>query len=303
MAIALLAGGCVMSKKTQLPSPVEEASSSLAPLPNISFEEMSKMEGQHTGSYQLGSGDTVTVSVYGEEALTRTVTIEPNGSFTFPLIGEVKAQDRTVSEVVKDMDERLGKYLAVAKTDIIINEFSSNQITILGEGFINPGTYTLTGDVRLLEAIALAGGLRTIQINMVELPGADLTRAYLARGENILPVNFEKLLLHGNMKFNIRLRPKDVIFVPLMTSREVFVMGAVKSPSAVPVAGVMTLVKAVALSGGFASTAKITKVKVVRNSMGEREVFKVDMKRILNGRAPDFILEPGDIVYVEESVL
>ncbi len=295
---------CVADRRPELPEvAVPETPVPAVPTPNVTFEQMLDMEQHQTGSYLLGPGDTITISVYGEEALTRTVTVEPNGRFTFPLIGEIEARDRRVSDIVKEMDERLGKYLAIAKTDIIINQFSSNQVIILGEGFEKPGTYTLSGDVRILEAIAMAGGLRTVNVNEVELPGADLHRAYLARGESILPIDFEALLTRGDMKYNIRLRPRDIIYVPLMTSTEVFVLGSVNNARAVPLHSRLTLTKAITLAGGFTANAKITKVRIVRSTGAEREVFYVNLKAILQGSEPDFDLQANDIVYVEERVL
>lgn len=297
---------CVANRKPDLPETSAadaKAATPSSPAPNISFEQMVEMEQHQAGSYLLGPGDTITISVYGEESLTRTVTIEPNGRFTFPLIGEIEARDKRVGEIIKEMDDRLSKYLAIAKTDITINEFSSNQVVLLGEGFEKPGTYTISGDMRIIEAIALAGGLRTVNVNEVELPGADLRRAYLARGESILPIDFEALLTRGDMKNNIRLRPKDILYVPLLTSTEVFVLGSVNSAKAVPLHSRLTLTKAITLAGGFTINAKITKVRIVRTAGVEREVFYINLKAILQGSEPDFELQANDIVFVEERVL
>jgi len=91
--------------------------------------------------------------------------------------------------------------------------------------------------------------------------------------------------------------------VPLMTSAEVFVLGSVNNARAVPLHSRLTLTKAITLAGGFTANAKITKVRIVRSTGAEREVFYVNLKAILQGSEPDFDLQANDIVYVEERVL
>ncbi len=300
----LLVSGCVANKvKPELP--VSELALRMyeVPQPDITFERMLEMERDEAGAYQLGPGDTITVYVYGEESLTRSVTIEPNGHFTFPLIGEVRAKNRTIGEIVAELDERLNQYLKGAKSDIIINEFSSNQFVVLGGGLKTSGLYTITGEMRLLDAIATAGGLRAVEVNMMEVPGADLQRSYLSRGSHILPIDFGALINEGDMRYNIRIRPKDVIYVPLLTSNEVLILGQVNKPSVIPMIGMMTITKAITLGGDFSPNARSSHVNVIRNATTKPERFVVDVEDILDGKAVDFVLQPNDIIFVPASIL
>lgn len=273
-----------------------------APESDITFEQMVEMEMNETGSYLLGPGDSITIYVYGEDTLTRTVTIEPNGRFTFPLIGEVLAKDRRVAEIIQELDRRLNKYFKGAKTDIIINQFSSNQFVVLGGGVNNPGMYTLNGQLRLLDAIALAGGFSSINVSETDVPGADLKRAYISRGNHILPIDFQALVVSGKMKFNIRIQPKDTIYIPMLTSNEVYVMGAVMSPNVVPLLGQMTITKAIATCGGFNENGNDAKVVVIRNSKYKPERYVINVKKILLGEEPNFLLEADDIVFVKDGL-
>jgi len=273
-----------------------------APEANLTFEQMIEMEMNETGSYLLGPGDSITIYVYGEDTLTRTVTIEPNGRFTFPLIGEVLAKDRRIAEVIQELDRRLNKYFKGAKTDIIINQFSSNQFVVLGGGIKNPGMYTLTGQLRLLEAIALAGGFSAINVSETDVPGADLKSAYLSRGNHILPIDFTALVVSGEMKYNIRIQPKDTIYIPMLTSHEVYVMGAVASSRVVPLLGHMTITKAITTCGGFTPDANQKKVYVIRHSKTKPQRMIINVKNIMMGDEANFMLEAGDIVFVKDGM-
>ncbi len=305
VSVVLIASLWACGGTKRLPNPADTMDPALGfapPKSSITFEEMMAMEEEETSSYRLGPGDTITIYVYGEESLTRTVTIEPNGNFTFPLVGEVIAKNRRVAEIIEELDVRLNTYLKGAKTDIIINEFSSNDFVILGDGVKKPGIHQITGEIRILKAIAMAGGLRTVTVNELELPGADLQRSYLSRNGEVLPIDFPSLIVSGDMRYNIRVRPRDILYIPVSTSREILILGAVRSPSVVPLLRPMTLTKAIAVSGGFLPAARTSRVRIVRNAVTKPEVFEVDMDDILEGKGVDFVLEPNDIVYVPESV-
>ena len=296
--------GCIGMNAVPPTKDMYRSSLSLLPVkPDYTIDELMKMEEEETGSYLLGPGDTITVSVYDEEGLTRTVKIEPNGKFTFPLIGEVLAKGKRVSELSQDLDAKLDKFVKNAKTDIVINEFAKNQFIILGGGIANPGAYIITGEIRLLEAIAMAGSIRSIPINEIEFPGADLQHAYISRGGKILPVDFPALINQGDMRYNIRVRPGDVINIPLATANEVCVLGQVGNTSVLPLFGNMTLIKAITMAGGITSSGHARNILVIRKSLPTPKVYTLDFYAILNGEADDFPLEPNDIIFVPERAL
>src|SRR5215831_482439 len=61
--------------------------------------------------YRLGAEDIMLVSVWKDEQLTREVVVRPDGMFSFPLVGDIQAEDRTVDEIRADIAKRLTKYI------------------------------------------------------------------------------------------------------------------------------------------------------------------------------------------------
>jgi polysaccharide export outer membrane protein len=107
-------------------------------------------------TYQLGVGDQVALTVYGETDLSRNYAINPNGTIDVPLIGTVKAQGRTIGEVSAEIRQRLSDgYLrnpSVAGTIV-----TYRPLYLLGE--VNkPGQYAYQTGMTLEAAVALAGG-------------------------------------------------------------------------------------------------------------------------------------------------
>jgi protein involved in polysaccharide export with SLBB domain len=166
----------------------------------------------------------------------------------------------------------------------------------------------------LLEALSLAGGAArsTSQISTEEL--ADLRHSFVMRQNQLLPIDFQRLLREGDMAQNIYLQPDDFVYVPSALSQEVYVLGAVRFPRAVPYSQGMTVVGALAgASGaaqidwlapgsvGLAPDAFLSHVAVVRGSLAQPELTVVNCTDIIKGRAPDLLIEPGDIVYVPNT--
>lgn len=107
-------------------------------------------------TYQLGVGDQIALTVYGETDLSRNYAINPNGTIDVPLIGTVKAQGRTIGEVSGEIRQRLSEgYLrnpSVAGTIV-----TYRPLYLLGE-VSKPGQYAYQAGMTLEAAVALAGG-------------------------------------------------------------------------------------------------------------------------------------------------
>jgi protein involved in polysaccharide export with SLBB domain len=166
----------------------------------------------------------------------------------------------------------------------------------------------MAAPMALLEALSVAGGPSS-SASLASVGGgpagaafsmevADLRRSFVMRNGEVLPVDFNRLLKGGDLSQNIYLQPDDFVYVPGATAREVFVLGAVLLPRPVAYRERMSLVSAIANAQGTIKNAYLSHVAVVRGSLTEPKIAVVDYKEIVNGRAPDVLLEPGDIVYV-----
>jgi polysaccharide export outer membrane protein len=167
----------------------------------------------------------------------------------------------------------------------------------------------------LLESLAQAGGTARSAAEVSTFELADLRHSFVVRGGEFLPVNFDRLLRHGDMSQNIYLRPGDFVYVPSTLAQEVYVLGAVRFPRALPYVDQMSLLSAISAASGTVSydildrsddgvttiNAYLSHVAIVRGSLTEPQVKIVDYGAIRKGQAPDVQLEPGDIIYVPNS--
>lgn len=106
--------------------------------------------------YRLGPGDKVRVTVFGDDQLSGEFQVDATGAIAMPLIGEVDAHGRTTSELATAVAEKLSKdYLKNPKVSVEVIDY--RPFYILGE-VKNPGSYPYVNGMRVMNAIALAGG-------------------------------------------------------------------------------------------------------------------------------------------------
>ena len=165
---------------------------------------------QATAGYTVKPGDTLEISVWKEPDLQRTVLVRPDGAFSFPLVGEVDARGKTVSELNKTVSDRLTKFISDAVVTISVQEIKGNKIFVLGQ--VNkPGEFIVNPRVDVMQALSMAGGLtpyaseRRISIVRHHPDGKD---------EHIEFPYYEDILSGKNLDKDIVLSPGDVVLVP-----------------------------------------------------------------------------------------
>ena len=163
---------------------------------------------QATTDFTLGPGDVLDVSVWKDEALTREVLIRPDGKFSFPLAGEVMAAGRSVEDVRGELEERLRKYVPDSPVTVVLTQLQSNQIYVVGK-VIRSGMYSVPGEITVVQALALAGGLDRF---------ADKDDIYVLRqtaeGQEALSFDYSELSKGEELSSNIFLKPGDTVVVP-----------------------------------------------------------------------------------------
>jgi polysaccharide export outer membrane protein len=114
---------------------------------------------QLTTPYRINAGDEVEVYVWGEERLQRTVRVLPDGTFAFPLVGQVVAQGKLPSELEAMISERLkDQYRGqVPQVTVSVKNPAGMQFAVIGK-VKSPGTFTPGRYVTILDALTLAGG-------------------------------------------------------------------------------------------------------------------------------------------------
>jgi polysaccharide export outer membrane protein len=99
------------------------------------------------------------VNVWKEPDLSRSVVVRPDGKITLPLLKDMDASGSTPEQLQSRIEKGLADYVSKPSVTVIVQEAKSHKFNILG-AVQKPGTYILSGPMTVLDAIALAGGLR-----------------------------------------------------------------------------------------------------------------------------------------------
>lgn len=250
------------------------------------------------GEYLIGAQDVLTISVWDSPDLSGKFTVETDGSFTFPLIGRVKAGGLTLRQFEAELKKKLADgYFKNPQVSVAVETYRSQRIFIVGE-VRNPGTYQLTGDMTLIEAIARAGSTTpgaAPEAIVVRAPAGKTADGPTLPGQRPDEADTEKVNLRdlqsGVLSQNVALRDGDTIFVPRAES--IYVFGQVKSPGAYALQSVdTTVLQALSLAGGVTDRGAANRIKIMRVVKGEKVELKVKLT--------DLVL-PGDTIIVPEK--
>lgn len=291
-------------------------------------DKISKLTPKSTlknGLYTWKIGDTLKISIFGEPELTETVEVISDGTVTYLYpVGTITAKGLTIKELQAEITTKLKTVyktplVSVLPVELIkptLSELELLQkrqirlISILGS-VTKPGKYKINKGDRILDVIALAGGLKTqnknlLVTNIVDSSGSypNLAKAYLARKNRLVKVSFKKLILDNNIKHNVRVHNGDYIYIPDSRSRRVFVIGEVNFQRAIPIENNISAAKAIALSGGFTLNADRRQVHIIRGSLRNPLHYVCDLKKLFWGKGSrDIKLQADDIVYIPEKGL
>lgn len=247
----------------------------------------------------LGPGDVLTFRLFGAPELTRqNVAIGPDGRVSFLEARGVLAAGLTVDELRERIDEALSRYRRSPQAMVTPVSYRSKRYYVLGN-VVQKGSFVLDRPVTVLEAVARARGFAAPAGGGGPAEPTDFSRAFLERDGQRVPIDFARLFLHGDLSQNVTLQPGDYLYFPAATAAgDIFVLGAVRLPGPVTFNGDDTVLSAVADRGGFLPAAWSRRVLVVRESEEHPQAYAIDLTKSLEGRGPNFRLQPGDIVYV-----
>jgi polysaccharide export outer membrane protein len=164
---------------------------------------------QADGTYIIGDEDVLSINVWKDQDLTRVVPVRSDGKISLPLVGEMQAAGRTPSQLEEDLKAALRDFITDPQVTVIVQEIKSRNFNILGQ-VTKPGSYPLTADTTIVDAIALAGGFK----DFAKKRGVYVIRQDANGGETRIPFNYEKFTKGKNTAQNIQLKPHDTIVVP-----------------------------------------------------------------------------------------
>jgi polysaccharide export outer membrane protein len=159
-------------------------------------------------SYVIGPMDVLEIQVWKEPDFSRQLLVRPDGKITFPLIDDIQASGMTALDLKTLLTERLKGFLDNLEVTVIVVESHSKNFYIIG--MVNrPGTYPLSPDMTVLQALSAAGGFG-------EWADKDSIRIIRRSGgkEKIIPFDYDKVISGKKLEQNILLEPNDTIIVP-----------------------------------------------------------------------------------------
>jgi polysaccharide export outer membrane protein len=161
--------------------------------------------------YRIGPSDELVIRVLPDPSIEREVIVQPDGTFSFDLIGEVQAGGRTPAEVADEIEQRIAEYRVSPSATVSLNRAASSSVTVLGEVKAE-GMYPVERDLRVTDAIARAGGATDF---------AAARRARLIRREgdqaNTYLANLDRIH-EGNLATDHVVMRGDLIYVPPATT-------------------------------------------------------------------------------------
>ena len=243
-------------------------------------------------NYIVGPQDILTITSFDQEDLSGKYPVDADGTFTFPLIGRVKAGGLTLRQLEAELKRMLKDgFFKDPQLAVAVETYKSQKVHIVGE-VRSPGTYALEGDMSLIEAIARAGStLPTAsgEALIVRAKPGETDRPAMPTGEDADATTVDlKELQSGALSQNVALRDGDTIFVPRAES--VYVFGQVKSPGAYPIQRTTTVLQALSLAGGVNERGATGRIKIVRIEKGKTVEIKAKLTDTV--RAGDTIIVP-----------
>ena len=158
--------------------------------------------------YAVKPGDVLEISVWKEPDLQRTVLVRPDGAFSFPLVGEIDARGKSVSELNKLVADRVSKYIADAVVTVSLTEVKGNKIFVIGQ--VNkPGEFIVNPSVNVMQALSMAGGMT---------PFAATNDIIVLRGQGTqqkaMAFRYNDVVRGRSLDTNIELLSGDIVVVP-----------------------------------------------------------------------------------------
>jgi len=245
--------------------------------------------------YIIGPQDVLAITVWDQDDLSGKFSVEADGTFTFPLVGRVKVGGMTLRQAEAEVKRLLmDGFFKNPQLTVAVEQFRSQRIFIVGE-VRTPGTYPLSGNMNLVEALARAGStLPTASAEAVIVHASDSatgpTLPTSQDADNIVRVDLHDLQ-QGVFSQNTVLRDGDTIFIPRAES--VYVFGQVKSPGAYVLQQRNTSVlQALSLAGGVTDRGSTGRIQIIRIVNGEKKEIGVKLADIV---------KPGDTIVVREK--
>ena len=159
-------------------------------------------------AFHIGVSDVLTISVWKNPELSAQVPVRPDGMIALPLVGEVQAAGLKPDQLRQELNAKFASFVTAPTISVVVNEINSMKVFIVGE-VRSPGSYDIIQPTRLMQALAMAGGLSEY---------ADKKDVVVLRqegsSEKRMIVNVKGVTTGKQLADNILLQPGDTVIVP-----------------------------------------------------------------------------------------
>ena len=238
--------------------------------------------------YRLAAGDSVRITTFQNPDLSLETRISEAGTVSFPLLGSVKLLGLTTGQAEKLIENGLksGNFVKQPQVSVVVVQVRGNQVSVLGH-VARPGRYPIeTGQLRLTDLIASAGGIAPSGSDIVVVVGNRNGKPFRAE------VDFPRVFMADRRTDDVLLQNEDVVYVDRAPT--IYLYGEVQRPGAERLERGLTLLQALASAGGVTQRGTEKGIRVHRKGP--------DGKTQVVTPAMDDVLQDGDVVYVRESL-
>jgi polysaccharide export outer membrane protein len=162
-------------------------------------------------AYRIGPGDSLDVFVWRNPELSTKVTVRPDGMISTPLVEDMLAVGRTPTQLARDMEQVLAKYIKSPTVNIIVIDFQgtpADMIRVVGQAQ-NPQSLPYREGMTVLDVLIEVGGLGEFAAGNK----SKLVRIVDGRKTEIR-LRLDDLIYDGDIEEDVRVRPGDVIIIP-----------------------------------------------------------------------------------------
>ena len=251
--------------------------------------------------YAISEGDLLFVKVFEAPELSTETRVNDNGNIALPLIGTIGVKGLTLSKAEEIIASAYRvNYLQNPHISVFVKDQQGGKVTVTG-AVQKPGAYEYLSQGRVLDALAMAGGLSEKAGHAVQVRRNSLESTESKDGNNLV-IDLDQLINDGREDLNIKIRRGDTVFVP--QAGVVSVDGAVQKPGNYQIKKDMTVREGILVAGGFHSTADASRIKLARYvANGKREVLELSANSVGEDSADTVALKDRDIIFVESNPL
>lgn len=244
-------------------------------------------------------GDVLKVNLWGDQKVSGTYTVGPDGAITLPLLGDITVFGKDRKEVMEAVKAAAQKYYDSPIVDISVEKYSARYAYAFG-AFNKSGAIELNPSDSLLTVIGKAGGIAQRENDRGQSLGMPRIARVIRGSKGIAMLDVKSLVNGEDLKSNIAILPGDMIYVPRDDAPTISVLGEVLQPGILGLSPGMDAVQAIALAQGLTRDGNPRDVRVLRKWWSNQpEVYQLNMAAIQTGNPHAAImLQDQDIVYV-----